>query len=111
MERLTLNELAKKLEERCREESKVSEAPKMKISFTGADALWISEGEAKVRGKNDATEYYKFWEASEFKDFADAEDVLNDEGRMQMVEKVEVFYTGGKKEFKTWREFLGWLKG
>lgn len=108
MGRLTVDELTEKLERRCREDLKASGPPKLKIAFE-VDALWISDREARVRGKNDATEYYKFWEASEFKEFNDAEHMLNDEDQMRKVKKVEVIYTGGRKEFGSWKEFLKWL--
>jgi len=109
MSRLTTSELMKSLEKKCREELKIKDGLSLKICFE-IDALWISGDEFKVRGKNDLTEYYKFWEASEFKDFIDAEDVLNDETQMRKVEKVEVIFAGGKKEFRSWKEFLKWLK-
>lgn len=80
----------------------------LKISFK-VDALWVSEEGAKVRGKDDVTEYYKFWEASEFKDFEDAEELLNNEGQMEKAERIEVLYDGGKKEFDSWKEFLRWI--
>ncbi|MEM2902413.1 MAG: hypothetical protein QXO32_06775 [Candidatus Bathyarchaeia archaeon] len=108
MGHLTLKELTEKLERKLRKELKTSESPKLKVDFE-LDALWISNGEAKARGKDDITEYYKFWEASEFKEFRDAEEVLNDEDQMRKVGKVEVIYAGGKKEFRSWKDFLKWL--
>ncbi|MEM3072207.1 MAG: hypothetical protein QW172_01975 [Candidatus Bathyarchaeia archaeon] len=100
--------LTESLEKKALEELGISEGLALKVCF-GVDALWISSGEVKVRGKNDVTGYYKFWEASEFKDYIDAEEVLNDEDQMRKVEKVEVIYTGGKKEFRSWKDFLKWL--
>ena len=98
------------MKKKCSEELRITETPRIKINFVGADALWISEGEAKARGKIDVTEYYKFWEASDFKDYDNAEDLLNDEKGMQKVEKVDVIYSDSKKEFNTWKEFLRWLE-
>ena len=111
MDQVIIRELINRLERRCSKDLKIKGPPKMKICFLGPDALWLSEEEARVRGKNDASQYYKIWDASEFKDFNDAEDVLNDENQMKKVEKIEVIYNSDKKEFGSWKEFLKWLEG
>lgn len=108
MVRLTISDLIAKLKKRCSEEFKTAGSPTLKISFK-VDALWVSEEGAKVRGKDDVTEYYKFWEASEFKDFEDAEELLNNEERMGTAERIEVLYDSEKKGFDSWKEFLMWL--
>ncbi|MGC8961089.1 MAG: hypothetical protein ACP5K1_01415 [Candidatus Bathyarchaeia archaeon] len=84
-------------------------APKLKIYFGGVDALWISEGEAKVRGVEEGG-FYKFWEASEFSEYAGPEEMLGDESRMAEAESIELICGEQRRSFNSWREFIQWLK-
>ncbi|MEM3677188.1 MAG: hypothetical protein QW176_03460 [Candidatus Bathyarchaeia archaeon] len=84
-------------------------APKLKIYFGGVDALWISEGEAKVRGVEEGG-FYKFWEASEFSEYTGPEEMLGDNSRMAEAKTVELIYGEGRKVFNSWGEFIRWLE-
>lgn len=105
-----IRELSGRLSSKCIKEFGESEAaPKLRIYFGGADALWISDGEAKVRGVEEGG-FYKFWEASEFSDYASPEEMLNDDSKMAKAKSVEVIYGDRRKTFHSWKEFIQWLE-
>lgn len=104
-----IRELFGKLSSKCVKEFGESEAaPKLKIYFGGSDVLWISEEGAKVRGMDEG-EFYKFWEASEFSDYAGPEEMLNDDSKMAEAETLEIIYGERRKTFSSWKDFIQWL--